>query len=165
MSLTKGPGIDGRHTTGPEPLFGVQEPNRPGYVSTMPFPGDGQTPWPSGKPAHARGPRKTNGAPKKRGGKSKGKSIYGKVGAGLGAAAALAGTAYAAHSYNQERQAYNSAFKEGHGLKESTWSPGDTTANLDNFRKWDNKLHTDMRATQNFPDLPRPQPFHNPKPF
>ncbi len=124
MSLTKGPGIDGRRSIKPAPIlrpkhgsgltdgatprFGVAKPAPDGMVSTMPFRGDGtgygeggSNRLPNlqerfGKPTHVRGPRKTNGAPKTRGGTAKGKRILGKVGAGLGAAAAVAGAAYAA---------------------------------------------------------------------
>jgi hypothetical protein len=119
-NLTKGPGIDGRGApmfgedlpTGGRPRFGVAKPAPEGMVSIMPFPGDGVTPFPEdrkqmtrpekiekfGRPT-VKPPRK--GPPKKRGGTAKGKSIFGKVGAGLGAAAALGAGAAAAYGANK----------------------------------------------------------------
>jgi len=117
-NLTKGPGIDGRGApmfgedlpTGGRPRFGVAKPAPEGMVSIMPFPGDGVTPFPEDRKQLTRpekiekfgkptvGPRK--GPPKKRAGGSKGKSIFGKVGAGLGAAAAVGAAAYGASQYS-----------------------------------------------------------------
>ena len=130
MSLTKGPGIDGRDLPpGGKPRFGVSKPPPAGMVSTMPFAGDGITPFPEvstmpfpgdgrenpvedrrrpiltreeleqrvGKPTIRPGRK---GPPKKRGGSAKGKSLIGKVGPGIGAAAVLAASAYGASRYN-----------------------------------------------------------------
>ncbi len=96
-------------------------------------------------------------AHKKKGGSSKGKRIFGKVGAGLGAAAALAGTAYAANAYNQERQANNAAFAP----HQSGWSQRDTDVMFAQERAAEMRQHASMRASQpwNSSNFPTPKPF------
>ena len=142
--LTKGPGIDGRGAPmfgdlppGGKPRFGVAKPPPEGMVSIMPFPGDGVTPFPEDRKQMTRpekiekfgkptvGSRK--GPPKKRGGGAKGKSIFGKVGAGLGVAAALGAGAAAAYGANQLRT--SDQIREADRLGRAT--------DIRDFKDWD----------------------------